>query len=311
MSPNFECLPNHTENDCPLQMVDCAFKYAGCQWRLPRKDMPDHISHSLALHMSLQATNHQQELKKLTSRISELETQLGEATVKLSELETKNHLLQEALDQECKNRIATVGRELKQAHEQWLKGHLGNLRGEIKKAQNETKQEIMKHVDIMESKIAVVHNHIGIVPVVHTMLSFEEKKSSNSTWYGPSFYTHPCGYKMCLRVDANGDGDGASTHVSVFLCIMRGEYDKFLKWPIRADVTVQLLNQVGDDGHHARVIDITDRADEMCKRVQLGEPEQSPNGWGYAKFICHDSLLPKYLKDNCLKLCIKEVKLNN
>ena len=76
-----------------MQEIDYSFKYAGCCEKLPRKDMPDHITQSLALHMSLQATNHQQELKKLTSRISELETQLGEAKLELKEVKANNHLL--------------------------------------------------------------------------------------------------------------------------------------------------------------------------------------------------------------------------
>ena len=38
---------------------------------------------------------------------------------------------------------------------------------------------------------------------------------------------------MCLGVDANGDGDGAGTHVSVFVTIMRGEHDDKLTWPFR------------------------------------------------------------------------------
>ena len=188
---------------------------------------------------------------------------------------------------------------------------MSNLRGEIKRAQNDIKQDIMKHVDVVESKIAVVHNHVGIVPVTCTMPDFEEKKRSNNVWYGPPFYTHPCGYKMCLRVNASGHKDGVKTHVSLYLHVMRGEYDEFLKWPIRADVTVQLLNQVGDDGHHARKIPITDRADEACKRVELGEPEGRSIGWGFAKFIHHGNLLPRYLKDDCLKFGITEVKLNN
>ena len=34
---------------------------------------------------------------------------------------------------------------------------------------------------------------------------------------------------MCIRVDANGCGDGTGTHVSVFVCLMRGEYERKLK----------------------------------------------------------------------------------
>ena len=245
-SPKLGYLDDYIENECPLQLVNCTFMYAGCYERLPRKDMPEHISQSVALHMFLQSTCHQQELKKLNSEISELKTQLGAATVKLKELEAKNHLLQEKVDH--------------------------------------------------------------VVPFSFIMPDFEQNKSSKSSWYSPSFYSHPRGYKMCLKVYANGVRDGENSHVSVYLFMMRGEYDESLKWPFRGDITILLLNQVRDGGHHTGVINVTYRADDaFCERV-LSE-ERSPGGWGLAKFVCHSHLLPNFLKDDCLKLCIKEVKL--
>ena len=108
---------------------------------------------------------------------------------------------------------------------------------------------------------------------------------------------------MCLNVEANGWGESRNSHVSVYLYMMRGEYDESLKWPFRGDITVQLLNQVGDDGHHADVIRVTDCVqDKFGMRVVYGD--RSLGEWGLHSFICHSSLLPNYLK-----LCIKEVKL--
>ena len=317
-SPKLEVLDDHIENECPLQEIDCSFRYAGCNERLPRKDMPNHITQSLALHMSLQATNHQRELKKLTSRISELETQLGEAKVELKEVKANNHLLRETLDQECKNRVATVSREIKQAQEQRLKGHLGTLRGEIKKAQSETKQEIRGESKKAQSEakqeimkhVQSVHNHVGLVPVSFTMPNFEQKKIFSSSWYSPSFYTHPRGYKMCLNVEANSWGDSKGSHVGVALYMMPGDDDNILKWPFRGEITIQLLNQRGDHEHHLKIIPVTDRSiNEFCSRVLVGE--RSPNGWGIPRFISHTELLPTYLQHDCLKFCIKEIKITN
>ena len=192
MSLKSNMLDAHIQNKCPLQVVDCAFKYAGCKERLPRKDMPDHDNQSLALHMSLQADSYQQEMKKLVIRISELESHLHEATVKLKDLEAKNQ------NQESRDRAA------------------------IESAQTQTKLEILNHIDF---RMAIIHNHVGLIPFTFTMSNFEQKKTSvtHSSWYSPSFYTHPRGYKMCLRVDPNGGGSGKNSHVSVYLYMMRGE----------------------------------------------------------------------------------------
>ena len=46
--------------------------------------------------------------------------------------------------------------------------------------------------------------------------------------YSPCFYTSRDGYKMCARIFLNGDGMGRGTHISLFLVVMRGQYDALL-----------------------------------------------------------------------------------
>ncbi|KAJ6652936.1 hypothetical protein lerEdw1_010294 [Lerista edwardsae] len=62
--------------------------------------------------------------------------------------------------------------------------------------------------------------------------------------YSPCFYTSHYGYKLCLKLFPNGDGTGARSHLSLFLVLMKGEYDFQLKWPFRHKVTFTLLDQV-------------------------------------------------------------------
>ncbi|XP_004615690.1 TNF receptor-associated factor 1 isoform X1 [Sorex araneus] len=61
--------------------------------------------------------------------------------------------------------------------------------------------------------------------------------------FSPAFYTSKYGYKLCLRLYLNGDGVGKRTHLSLFIVIMRGEYDALLPWPFRNKVTFMLLDQ--------------------------------------------------------------------
>ncbi|XP_076999397.1 TNF receptor-associated factor 1 [Tamandua tetradactyla] len=61
--------------------------------------------------------------------------------------------------------------------------------------------------------------------------------------FSPAFYTAKYGYKLCLRLYLNGDGTGKRTHMSLFIVIMRGEYDALLPWPFRNKVTFMLLDQ--------------------------------------------------------------------
>ena len=71
-----QSVADHLATVCPLEMVSCSFSYAGCEEKLPRKGMAAHISDGLAIHMSLQAVNHQKELNELKYQIKELHTHL-------------------------------------------------------------------------------------------------------------------------------------------------------------------------------------------------------------------------------------------
>lgn len=62
-----------------------------------------------------------------------------------------------------------------------------------------------------------------------------------------SLHSAPCftkrfGYKFCTYLYLNGDGAGKDTHVSLFIVIMKSEYDALLEWPFRQKVTFNLLN---------------------------------------------------------------------
>ena len=60
-------------------------------------------------------------------------------------------------------------------------------------------------------------------------VDYHVKQTDENVVYLPPFYTHPqChGYRMCVRVDPNGNGDGKGTHVSIFTYMMQGPFDDY------------------------------------------------------------------------------------
>ena len=50
-------LERHVKEECLLTVVECDFHYAGCEARLPRKDMASHLAESIVTHMSLMAVH--------------------------------------------------------------------------------------------------------------------------------------------------------------------------------------------------------------------------------------------------------------
>ena len=119
------------------------------------------------------------------------------------------------------------------------------------------------------------------------MHNFSEHKRVSDEWCHRPFYTGPDGYKLELRVRANGQGSGEGTHVSVYIHLMKGENDDILTWPFKCDITIRLLNWREDKGHVEYTVDFNDSDDIECrKRVMEGD---TAPGLGY-DFISHSDL---------------------
>jgi hypothetical protein len=56
-------------------------------------------------------------------------------------------------------------------------------------------------------------------------------------------------YKLCARLYFNGHGMGKGTHVSLFLVLLRVEYDALRLWPFRQKVTLMLIDQACSHHH--------------------------------------------------------------
>ena len=240
-------LDSHVSNDCPLTIVDCDFKHVGCEVRLPRKDLPTHLTEGLVTHVSLQ-------------------------TKQLTDLKEENKR---------------------------LKQQVGKLTENLK-----THDELKQQVEKLTRDLSAYQIGTPLCPVEITMTDFEQHKKDGDNWYSPPFYTRPKGYKMCLRVNAGGNGDGANTHVSIFLYLMKGEYDEQLEWPFRGKITFELLSQDGDE-KRSETINFDNAPEISSSRVMDGE--RAEKGWGYHTFIPHTELKPTYLQNDCLKFCIRRV----
>ena len=205
-----------------------------------------------------------------------------------------------------------------------VKAHLQMVARHAKVQEKQIEQQEMR-IEQLEKKIGVFTAEFNlrssalqvfIPPPIFTMTNFEQHKTDDDQWFSPPFYSHIGGYKMCISADANGSETGKGTHVSVFLHIMRGEFDDTLKWPFHGEVTVQLLNQRKNAKHHEKtLIQAADCSlehfDDCVARVE-GLQHYGP-GWGHDTFISHEKLgysarkNRQYLMDNCLKFQVNKV----
>ena len=118
---------------------------------------------------------------------------------------------------------------------------------------------------------------------------------------------------MCLKVHADGFKSGRGTHISVYTCLLRGEFDSQLRWPFRGTIVIELVNQLEDKEHYTHANSYTDiTPDDRASRLTAREQAL---GWGQQQFMSHAELgfnrakNCQYLRDDCLIFRILSVEL--
>ena len=165
--------------------------------------------------------------------------------------------------------------------------------------------ELQRQRDDDKVLFILLHQYVHVFPIELMITNLTERKSSNRVWHSLPFYTHPQGYKLCLKVYANGDGAGKGTHVSVYANVMRGAFDDNLKWPFHGCVVLQLCNQLEDKKHCGHIISFSETTDPKVISRVTGE-ERAESGWGTPTLIAYNELNfnpannCQYLKDGCL-----------
>ena len=288
VSPERTDLASHVDNDCPLTVVDCDFHHAGCVVRLPRKDMPDHLREAVVTHTSLQRdfilTTMESKNEQLQIQMAQLQEQQKEIR---KEMAPMKHDKSEAPKTDHMRKFGVA----------LLDGFRFAL-----------PMLIILICAISFSMWSNYHNdlqkrneklYFSDFDVQFDLMNFYKHNETRTPWFSPPFYRN--GYKLCLEVSTD---KGTGTHLSVLVHLMRGEFDDQLEWPFRGDITIQLLNQRGVGEHHEHTIHFIDKIpDSYAGRVV--NRDRAVLGYGLMKFISHQDLKSRYLKNNHLRFQIK------
>ena len=254
----------------------------------------------------------QKEINKQREEINEQREEINEQREDINEQRQEINEQREEINEQRQE----INKQREDITEQWE---------EIIKQQEEiTKQQAVitkqwKEIDEQQKEMKAVKEEQNIIsdtvmagqsgPCAFKMPGYTLHKSLKQEWYGPPFYSHPGGYKMRIRVDANGCLDGKGTHVSVFAHLMRGRNDDILEWPFTGKVTFTLLNQLADKHHYTATTASFSQDLKASRRVVDGE--MATTGYGQPTFISpyqlhYDAVKNcQYLKDDCLYFQIK------
>ena len=73
---------------------------------------------------------------------------------------------------------------------------------------------------------------------------------SRACWSSPSMYSHTCGYKFYIQVYLDGCSERHVGTMCIKFATLDGQFDHLLKWPVRVELTIELVHQQG--GRNAR-----------------------------------------------------------
>lgn len=133
---------------------------------------------------------------------------------------------------------------------------------------------------------------------------YQRRKDAGAPLTSPPFYTSRSGYKLSARTNPDGDGTARGTHLSLYIMVMRGDFDSLLPWPFHQSVTLTVLDQSGSRNHISCSF-TPDTNKESFRRPTA----DSDTALGFSHFISHTDLEgPRnavYIRDDTLFIKIK------
>ena len=194
-------------------------------------------------------------------------------------------------------------------------GQLDNTQTQLTDTQ-ETTRDLVKKVDELQRQLKEKLNGKQVNEAIESKV-MQMKKAKSFVWKiqnfsevlrqakelggchsilkSDPFYTESCGYKMQLLFYPNGNGPGVNTHISVFHCVIEGEYDALLSWPLSTAVKISLIDQQSFFPRNV-VFTFTHKVNERPK-------ENSNCCLGNREFVSHEKLKTRrYLIDDTLFL---------
>ena len=123
------------------------------------------------------------------------------------------------------------------------------------------------------------------------------KSGEQTILLSSQFYRY--GYKCKIGIYPNGFSCGENTHLTVFLVIMKGEYDATLTWPFEKKFTFTLIDQ--QENEHNRE-NIVESITPDPKRSSFARPVKEANiCCGLGNFVSHEKLQERrYIADDTI-----------
>jgi hypothetical protein len=318
----FSCVDKHQEEECPQKLMDCP---NFCQVaQMKRSDLSLHMlrCNNICPYITLgcdfsvsriaperaegddddaAATNAEAEAAAAAAAVlttheeESMKEHLRLTMKRLSEQEIENQRLRDELEmrleRKCQENVSA-------ATPNNLDGLDETLRCLLLK-HDKTITELVNALKSVDQQMQYSPDLLGMGEMVWKISGINAMrraatKDTIKYIYSPVFFTHPYGYKLCLRAYINGDGLGKGTHLSLFFVILQGDYDATLQWPFSGTVKMKLLSQDKNFSDHYKEF----RSSPNSNSFERPKNERNPPT-GFPEFSTHTLTWakPYYLND--------------
>jgi TNF receptor-associated factor 4 len=286
-------LPNHLnpevghgQNGCGYVIVECSYE---CGVYLRRRNMREHEMEIYPKHpIEMQVAGLMRKFEAIVT-----ENQL---------LRQELHVIKTAREKEIQEIKSTYESELcvlKQELDE-VKSKNNRFCDKLKEKHTMLKSEVKETLKRFEEKCFMLHNDkipLSLPPFHIEMSNIGHHLEYNLNFVSDPFYSHPGGYKMGISVyNSSPERGSGGTHISLYVLILRGEFDDQLKWPFDGEVTVQAYNHSQRRWCREKKIRLNDRE---CGLDVVGR-QVGPlisGGWGYPIFLPYSEFKVQFVKD--------------
>ena len=236
--------------------------------------MASHLQSSTEAHLALacvKLNNTQEKLANTKAELDKTQIQLSDTKTQLDNTQTQLNNSQETTVKLGK-RVDKLERQLKEKVNE--------------KQVNEAVDKVMQ-MKTAKRFIWKIENYSGKYRAA--------KREENINIKSDPFYTDSYGYKLELSLYPNGLKSGKNSHLSVYIHLLKGEYDAILPWPSKITVKITLIDQQPRETLQDNV--------EFCFTHTVAERPKgdSKNSRGFTQFVPQEKLMTKrYLQDDTL-----------
>lgn len=260
------------------QIFSCPFQDVGCLEKLPGKQLSSHLESQLHSHLNLLTTAYSK--LKLSVHDQHVVNKSHEAN--FWEPNTKggqeeNGVVDsrppwEGLLRSLYERIVVLEQK---NHEQEIQ--LQNYKRQLSTISMSTNAGFER----LSQELLLRHCNGTLIWTISPIVEKLEKMLSSPNLfmeYSPSFYTSPCGFRFCARLNVSPK---EPDHLALLIHLKKGENDEYLDWPFSGRISFTLINHLYPHLHLQETMMSRPELDAFKKPAR----ELNPRGFGYTEFI--------------------------